>query len=127
MRNFLLRVIVSAIAIAVTAALLPGIRVANNDIFSFLLLGLIFGVVNALIKPIVTIMSCPLVILTLGLFLFVINGIMLLITAALSGGRLFVDGLGWAIIGGIIMGLVNMVLEVLLGMNDQDRPRQIAR
>ena len=127
MRNFLLRVIVSAIAIAVTAALLPGIRVANNDIFSFLLLGLIFGVVNALIKPIVTIMSCPLVILTLGLFLFVINGIMLLITAALSGGRLFVDGLGWAIIGGIIMGLVNMVLEVLLGMNDQNRPRQIAR
>ena len=127
MRNFLLRVIVSAIAIAVTAALLPGIRVINNDIFTFLLLGLIFGIVNALIKPIVTLLSCPLVILTLGLFLFVINGIMLLITAALSGGRLFVDGLGWAVVGGIIMGLVNIVLEVLLGINDQDRSRQPAR
>ncbi len=127
MRNFLLRVIVSAIAIAVTAAVLPGIRVANNDIFTFLLLGLIFGIVNALIKPIVTLLSCPLVILTLGLFLFVINGVMLMITAALSGGRLFVDGLGWAIVGGIIMGLVNMVLEVLLGMNEPQRPPQAVR
>jgi putative membrane protein len=118
MRNFILRVIVSAIAIAVTAAILPGIQVVRNDILTFLLLGLIFGVVNALIKPIVSILSCPLVILTLGLFMFVINGIMLLITAALSGGRLVVEGLGWAIVGGIIMGIVNMVLEVLLGMNN---------
>ena len=121
MRNFLLRVIVSAIAIAVTAALLPGIRVANSDILTYLLLGLIFGLVNALIKPIVSFLSCPLVFLTLGLFLFVINGIMLLITAALSGGRLAVDGLGWAIVGGIIMGVVNMVLEVVLGLNKDSR------
>ncbi|HEY3288524.1 MAG TPA: phage holin family protein [Anaerolineae bacterium] len=119
MRNFILRVIVSAIAIAVTAAILPGIRVVQNDLLSYLLLGLIFGIVNALIKPIVSFLSCPLVILTLGLFMFVINGIMLLITTALSGGRLVVDGLGWAIIGGIIMGVVNVVLEVVLGMNKE--------
>lgn len=121
MRNFILRVIVSAVAIAVTAAILPGINVVNKDILTFLLLGLIFGVVNALIKPIVSFLSCPLVILTLGLFMFVINGIMLMITAALSGGRLVVDGLGWAIIGGIIMGVVNVVLEVVLGMNNDGR------
>lgn len=121
MRNFILRVIVSAIAIAVTAALLPGISVAHNDILSFLLLGLIFGIVNALIKPIISILSCPLVILTLGLFMFVINGIMLMITAALSDGRLRVDGLGWAIVGGIIMGVVNVVLELVLGMNNDSK------
>ena len=121
MRNFILRVIVSAIAIAVTAALLPGINVVHNDILSFLLLGLIFGIVNALVKPIVSLLSCPLVILTLGLFMFVINGIMLMITAALSGGRLHVDGLGWAIVGGIIMGVVNMVLEVVLGLDNDSR------
>ncbi len=121
MRNFLIRVIVSAIAIAVTAALLPGIRVLNSDILTYLLLGLIFGLVNALIKPIVALLSCPLVILTLGLFLFVINGIMLLITAALSGGRLAVDGLGWAIVGGIVMGVVNMLLEVVLGLNKEEK------
>jgi putative membrane protein len=123
MRHFVVRVIVSAIAIAITAALLPGIRVINGDILTFLLLGLIFGLVNALIKPIVSLLSCPLVILTLGLFLFVINGIMLLITAALSGGRLTVDGLGWAIVGGIIMGVVNMVLEVVLGVNKDEHSR----
>jgi putative membrane protein len=127
MGKFLLRVIVSAVAIAVTAAILPGIRVVNNDIGTFLLLGLIFGIVNALVKPIVSLLTCPLVILTLGLFLLVINGLMLLLTASLSGGRLFVDGLGWAIIGGIIMGVVNMVLEVALGLNREDRSRQVAR
>ena len=121
MRNFVVRVIVSAIAIAITAALLPGIRVINGDILTFLLLGLIFGLVNALVKPIVSLLSCPLVLLTLGLFLLVVNGLMLLITAALSGGRLVIDGLGWAIVGGIIMGVVNMVLEVVLGLNNEKR------
>ncbi len=121
MRNFILRVIVSAIAIAVAAALLPGISVVNKDILSFLLLGLIFGIVNALIKPIISILSCPLVLLTLGLFMFVINGVMLMITAALSDGRLKVDGLGWAIVGGIIMGVVNVVLELVLGMSGDSK------
>jgi putative membrane protein len=118
--KFLIRVVVSAIAIAVTAALLPGIRVVNNDIGTYLLLGLIFGVVNALVKPIVTLLTCPFVLLTLGLFLLVINGLMLLLTASLSGGRLEVDGLLWAIVGGIIMGLVNLILEVVLGVNDRE-------
>jgi putative membrane protein len=121
MRNFILRVIINAVAIAITAAILPGIRVVNSDIGTFLLLGLIFGVVNALIKPIVALLTCPLVILTLGLFVFVINGIMLLITASLSGGRLVVDGLLWAIVGGIIMGIVNVVLEAVLGVNNTPR------
>ena len=121
MRNFILRVIVSAIAIAVATALLPGISVVNKDILSFLLLGLIFGIVNALIKPIISILSCPLVLLTLGLFMFVINGVMLMITAALSDGRLKVDGLGWAIVGGIIMGVVNVVLELVLGMSGDSK------
>jgi putative membrane protein len=120
MGKFLIRVVVSAVAIAVTAAILPGIHVVNSDIGTFLLLGLVFGIVNALIKPLVTVLTCPLVILTLGLFLFVINGIMLLITASLSGGRLVVEGIGWAIVGGIIMGVVNMVLEGLLGLNSNN-------
>jgi putative membrane protein len=121
MRNLVLRIIVSAVAIAVTAAILPGIHVVNNDIGTFLILGLVFGLVNALIKPIVALLTCPFIILTLGLFVLVINGIMLLITASLSGGRLIVDGFGWAIVGGIIMGVVNVVLESVLGLNNQER------
>ena len=121
MGKLLGRIIINAIAIGITAAVLPGIHVLNNDIGTYLLLGLVFGLVNALIKPIVSFLTCPLVILTLGLFALVINGIMLLITAALSDGRLLVDGLGWAIVGGIIMGIVNIVLESVLGLNRDDK------
>ena len=119
MNKFLIRVIVSAIALAVTASSLPGVNVVNVDIGTYLVLGLIFGVVNALVKPIVTLLTCPFVIVTLGLFLLVINGLMLMLTASLSGGRLIVDGLWPAIIGGVVMGVVNMILEVALGVNDR--------
>ncbi len=122
MTKLIIRIIVSAVAIAVTAYLLrPHIAVEGNDIGTYLLLGLIFGLINALVKPLVTLLTCPLVILTLGLFIFVINGFMLLLTSSFSGGRLYVEGLLWAIVGGIIMGLVNVVLEAVLGLNRKEQ------
>ncbi len=128
MRNFLIRVVVNALALAITAALLPGITVLNNDLGTLLILGFVFGVVNALIKPIITLLTCPLVLLTLGLFIFVINGLMLLITADLSGGRLTVDGVGWAVIGGIVMGIVGVMIESVFGLRDDDqKKRKVAR
>jgi putative membrane protein len=113
--NILVRIIVNAIAIGLTAWLLPGIRVVGNDLLTYLLLGLIFGVVNALVKPIVSALTCPLVILTLGLFILVINGAMLMLTAFISGGRLQVDTWITAIIAGIVMGVINVVLEGVVG------------
>ncbi|HEX2618724.1 MAG TPA: phage holin family protein [Phototrophicaceae bacterium] len=120
MRNFLIRVVINAVAIAITASILPGVHVLNNDIGTLLIIGLVFGLVNGLIKPIISALTCPLVLLTLGLFVFVINGLMLLLTAALSDGRLVVDGLGWAILGGIIMGIVGVAMEWLLGANNSN-------
>lgn len=113
--NFILRIIVNAIAIGLAAYLLPGIRVTDNAITSYLLLGLIFGIVNALVKPIVSMLTCPLIVLTLGLFILVINGAMLWLTAQLSGGRLQVDSIVWAIIGGVVMGVINVILEAIIG------------
>jgi putative membrane protein len=121
MRNFLIRVLINAVAIAITASLLPGIHIANNDIGTLLIVGFVFGIVNAIVKPILTFLTCPFVLLTLGLFLLVINGLMLMLTASLSGGRLAVDGLGWAIVGGIIMGIVGMIMEGLLGVNEEEK------
>lgn len=118
MMHFLLRLVVNAVALVITAYILPGIHV-ETEIGPLLLVALIFGVVNALVKPVITILSCPLIIVTLGLFFLVVNGLMLLITDALAGGRFEVDGLGWAILGGIVMGLVGMVLESLLGLDDR--------
>ncbi len=120
MGSIILRIIVNAIAIAITAAILPGIHVTNNDVGTYLIIGIVFGLVNAVVKPIVTLLTCPLVIVSLGLFILVINGLMLMLTAALIPERLTIDGFGWAIIGGIIMGVVGMVMESALGLNKDE-------
>jgi len=113
MRNFVIRLIVNAIALAFTAYLLPGIVVTDPSIVPLLVIALIFGILNAILKPILVILTFPVTIVTLGLFLFVVNGLMLLLTGALSGGRLVVSGLGAAILGGIVMGLIGMLVEAL--------------
>lgn len=127
MRNFVLRLVVNGIAIALVAALLPGITVINNDIGTLAVLALIFALVNALVKPVIMVLGCPFIILSLGLLIPVINGLMLMLTASLAGDRLTVDGLGWAILGGLIMGVVSMVLEGALGVDDDDRDRKRRR
>jgi putative membrane protein len=122
MRNFLIRVVINALALAATAYILPGIAV-SSDVGAVLLVALIFGVINAIIKPIVVILTLPATILTLGLFIFVINGLMLLLTSSLSGGRLVVAGLGTAILGGIVMGIAAMLIEAVLkaiGLAEED-------
>jgi putative membrane protein len=113
--NILVRIVVNAVAIGLTAYLLDGIRVTDNSITTYLLLGVIFGVVNGLVKPIVSALSCPLVILTLGLFILVINGAMLMLTSWISGGALQIDGWWPAILAGIVMGVINAVLEGVVG------------
>ena len=123
MRNFLIRIIINAIGIALTAEILPGIHVANNDLGTLLIIGLVFGIVNALLKPLLILLTCPAVILTLGLFLLVINGIMLLVTASLIPARLQIDGFGWAVLGGIVMGIIGIILESVLGLRDKDKKR----
>lgn len=117
MAYLLLRLLVNALAIGIVARLLPGFHVANNDLGTFILIGLVFGIVNAFIKPLITLMTCSLVVFTLGLFILVINGLMLWITAALLPNLLRIDNFWWAILGGIIVSLINMVLEFTLGEN----------
>lgn len=115
MAYLLLRLLVNALSIAVIARLLPGIHVASNDLAAFVFIGLVFGIINALVKPIITLLTCSLVLFTLGLFILVINGLMLWITAALLPQLFTIDNFGWAILGGIIISIINMVLESLLG------------
>ena len=115
MVKFLLRIVTYAIAIDIIAAIMPGIDVVNNDLGTLLIIGLIFGIVNALIKPLIMLLTCPVVILSLGLFVLVINGLLLLITEQLSGGRLHIDNFGWAILGGIVMSIISIIVESALG------------
>lgn len=121
MREFVIRVLINAVAIAVTAMLIPNIHIANNDITTLLVIGLIFGLVNSLLKPLLIFLTCPAVILSLGLFIFVINGVMLLITDSIAGDRLIIDGgIFTAILGGMVMGGITMLLESVLKLDDKN-------
>lgn len=109
-RSFVIRLLINAIAITVTAYLLPGITV-SNEFVPLLIVAVIFSLVNSIIKPILVALTCPAVILTLGLFILVINGLVLQITAYFAKDLLQVNGLGWAILGGIIIAIVNVLME----------------
>jgi putative membrane protein len=119
MREFLIRVLINAVAIAITALLIPSIHIADNDISTLLIIGLIFGVVNSLLKPLLLLLTCPAILLSLGLFIFVINGLMLMITDSLAGDRLTIEGgIFSAILGGMVMAAVSIALETVLKLND---------
>jgi len=108
MRNFVIRLFVNALALSAAAWLVPGITLSGG-FGDVLLVALVFGLVNAVLKPLVFLLSLPFVILTLGLFAFVVNGAMLLLTARLTD-HLAVSGLGAAILGSIVISLVSAVL-----------------
>lgn len=118
MGNFLLRSVVNGIALVLTSQLLPGMS-TGGGLVGVLIIGVVFGIVNAVIRPIVKFVSFPLIIITLGLFILVINGLMLMLTSALVPNYLTVSGLGTAVLGGIIMGIINMILEAITGVNDR--------
>lgn len=123
--KLLLRVLVDAVALAVAAWLLAGIRVTGDttqeQLTTLLLVALIFGLVNAVVAPVVKLLSLPFILLTLGLFLVVINAALLLFTGWLSeqlGLRFEVDGFWTAVLGAIIITVATWVLEALLPDGD---------
>jgi putative membrane protein len=118
--HFILRLLATAAALWVAVELLPGITY-QGEWPGLLVVALVFGVVNAVIRPILAMLTCPLVVLTLGLFIFVLNGLMLWLTSAISGAlgiSFHVDGVLSAIIGALIVGVVSMVLNMVVGARD---------
>lgn len=112
MRNFVIRLFVNALALSAAAWLVPGISLTGG-IGDVLLVALVFGIVNAILKPIALLLSLPFLLVTLGLFAFVVNGLMLLVTARFSE-HLAVSGLGAAILGSIVVSLVTAFLGAAL-------------
>jgi putative membrane protein len=119
--RFLIWVVVNALALAAAAWLLDGIHVAGTStedrLITLVVVALIFGVVNALLAPVIKLISLPFIILTLGLFLLVINAAMLLLTSWISGelGLGFeVDGFLTAVLGAIVVTIATWILEAVL-------------
>src|SRR3989304_7220171 len=85
--KLILRLAINAVAlyVAVGTGWIPGIMTENTEWWSFALLGLVFGAVNLLVRPILKLLTCPLILLTLGLFTLVINGVLFWLTGLIGG------------------------------------------
>jgi putative membrane protein len=124
--RWILRLLATAAALAVATWLLSGITLTATGtwrrILEMLAVALIFGIINAIVKPLFTLFTIPCVLLTLGLFLLVINALMLLLTSWISGKfnlGWHVDGFWWALLGSLIISVVSWVLNAFL--RDADR------
>jgi putative membrane protein len=114
--SLLLHWILNAAALWAAAQLIPGIDFTGGP-GRLLVLAAVFGLVNSTLRPLLTILTCPLIVLTLGLFTLVINGLMLLVTGWLSESwnlGFTVSGFWAAFFGGLVVGLVSMVLSLAL-------------
>lgn len=123
--RFLIWVAVNALALAAATALLDGIRLTGDttqdQVITLILVALIFGVVNAIIAPVVKLLSLPFIILTLGLLLLVINALMLLLTGWISeqfGLDFTVDGFWTAVLGAIIVTIATWAIQIVLPAGD---------
>jgi putative membrane protein len=123
--RFIIWVVVNALALAAAVALLDGIELTGDTdadkALTLVGVALIFGVVNAVVGPIVKLLSLPFIVLTLGLLLFVINAFLLLLTEWISrafGLGFSVDGFWTAVLGAIIITVVTWALEFVLPDGD---------
>ncbi len=123
--TILVRLLVNAVALAAAAWLLSGITISTgatdrDRAITLLVVAAIFGVVNAVIRPIVKLLTLPFIILTLGLLVFVINALMLLLTSWITDQldvQFHVEGFGTALIGALIITAVGWILDIILPDN----------
>lgn len=108
--NMLIRLIVSAIAIAVTAYLLPGVHVVGTQ--TYFVLAIVLAVINMFIRPVLLLLTLPLSIMTLGLFSVVLNALLILGATYIVPG-FSVDSFLWALAFGVVLALVSAVLKHL--------------
>ncbi len=110
--NFIIKVLINAAALWVAARFVPGIEL-TADVWQILLIALVFGLINAVLKPILKVLSLPVIILTLGLFAIIVNVILLAITAGLMDGLTIVGFLP-ALLGAIVISIVSAILNAII-------------
>lgn len=128
--SFLVRVLVNAVAIWLTTLLMGShFEIVGGDgtggrVVVFLVVALIFGIINAIIKPIVQLFTLPLYILTLGLFTLVVNALMVLLTGWITDQAdwgLRVDGFWWAVLAAFLISVFSMIISVVVPTKDESR------
>lgn len=112
MPGFLLRTLISAIGLWIAAALVPGMELRGTG--TLLLAALLLGVVNAVVRPLLVLLTLPITVLTLGAFLLVVNAAMLALVARLLDG-FTLEGFGAALLGSIVVGLTGWIASWYVG------------
>jgi putative membrane protein len=116
MNRFILRWLINAVALYAAVALVDGIVAQSTNWLSFLWLALIFGLLNALLRPLLKLLTCPLIFLTLGLFTLVINTFLFWLAGVVGtnfGVGFTVAGFWPAFLGGLIVSVVSVVLTLI--------------
>jgi putative membrane protein len=126
--RFLLSVLTGAVALSLAAWMFDGITIGGatqqDQLITLLVVAAIFGVVNAIVRPIVNVLSIPLYILTLGLFFFVVNALMLMLTSWIAdqlGVPFEVNGFWTAVFGAIVITLASALIGLVLPKPRRDR------
>jgi putative membrane protein len=126
--KLLIRWFINAVALAAAAYLVPGISVGEGQAWATVaIMSIIFGLVNALIRPLLKVLTCPLILLTLGLFTLIINGLMLWLSSWIAGQLdvgFQVAGFWPAFWGALVISIVSFVLSLIFGEDDDRRRRQ---
>ncbi len=115
--RWIIKLVITTLAVLVTAYILPGVEI--EDIFTAMVMSIVLAVLNIFVKPLLLIFTLPLTVITFGLFLFVINALVVLLAAELVPGVL-IDGFWWAVLFSIILSLVVSVLESFQGNNTRN-------
>jgi putative membrane protein len=121
MGKLVVRWIIVVLALLAAAWLVPGFHVGGDAWVAYAVMAAVLGVVNALVKPVLKLLTCPLILLTLGLFTLVINAAMLLLAAKIAGSLgvdFRIDGFWPALWGGLIVSVVTTILSVFVKDGD---------
>jgi len=130
MTKLLVRLVINALALWVAVKIVPGLSYTGEG-SSLFLIALIFGVVNALVRPLLMLLTCPFIILTLGLGILIINGVMLSLTVYLSGPNVLDLGLAstgfWAtFVGALVISIVSGIMNVFVKDETEKEKRRAA-
>jgi putative membrane protein len=108
--KFIVQLIISSLAVLISAYFLPGVDIVDNNFITALIVAAVLAFLNAVVKPIMIILTIPITFITLGLFLLVINALMILLAAKIVDD-FRVNGFWWALLFSLILSIVTSILE----------------
>lgn len=129
MSRFFMRWGITALAIWIALNVVPGIVLFDRSVVVVIVIAAIFGLINALIRPVIVMLTCPLIVLTLGLGTILVNALMLWLTSLASqnlGIGFYVEGFWPAVLGSVVISIVSVVLNTLL-VGDKERHEERER